>query len=285
MRNKIILMLASVLVAGSLFGCSEAEKPGKVRVGVLPDQSAEILKSRYGMLMERLTKTVGIEFELVIPASYAELLKMFSEGKIEMAYFGGFTFVKANQQFGAVPLVMRDVDTKFTSYFLSKPIYKTKSLGAFKGKKIGFGSKLSTSGHLMPRFFLKKQGAVPEKFFNEVVYSGKHDRTAYWVRDGKIDLGAANRVVIDRLFAEGKLNRNEVIVWTESPPYPDYVWAIQAGVSEEYREKIRTAFLDLSDSDSEPAKILKSLGTKAFLPARLADFEKLIEIAKQTGLL
>lgn len=268
---------ATVLFALLLTSCAfpeprTGEMPATLRVGVLPDEERSRLQSRHAPLVEYLSQDLGIPCELVIPETYGELVELFREGKIDLGYFGGFTFASARKQTRAIPLVMRDVDTRFTSYFLARGDDPRRSLEDFRGARVTFGSELSTSGHLMPRYFLHTRGWVPEDFFAEVKFSGTHDETAYWIRDGKADLGAANARVIDRMFADGRLDRSAIrIVW-QSSPFPDYVWAIQPSHTPETRAAIRDAFLRLSISDTDHAGILEQQRARGFLPAEEQEF-------------
>lgn len=259
--------------------------PNMLRVGVLPDDREEVLREQYTPLLDYLSTQLNVTYALIIPADYQALLNQFVSGEIDLAYFGGFTFVKAHNLANAVPLVMRDVDTRFTSYFISSGKNPGKSFNDFKGSKFSFGSNLSTSGHLMPRFFLAENGINPETFFSEILYSGSHDKTAYNVRDGIADIGAANSVIIDNMIEDGRLNRSDLKVIWETPPYPDYVWAAQAGLGRPALTKIRDAFMSISPSNKDHAAILKRLNAGGFLPASVDDFKQLGEVGQQSGLL
>lgn len=61
----------------------------------------------------------------------------------------------------------------------------------FKGKVFSSGSNLSTSGHLLPRHFLKEMGIEPENYFSWVDYSGKHDLAAK-LQDAFLSLSMAD---------------------------------------------------------------------------------------------
>jgi phosphonate transport system substrate-binding protein len=278
------------LVFLTFFACSNQEiaTPSltSLRIGILPDESKEKLVTSYTPLFKHLSKETGIPYRLVIPQSYKHLLELFENGKVDLAYFGGYTFVKANATSAAQPLVMRDIDTHFTSIFLIKTDNKSHSLSQFKGKPLSFGSRLSTSGHLMPRFFISNQfKQQPENFFSKVLYSGKHDKTAYWVRDGVVDVGVANSAIIEKMFQDGRLLKNELRVLVETPAYPDYVWAVQAGINNNDRDKIKTAFLQLSINNTEHSKILKGVLAEKFVGARVKDFAQLKQIAQDLDLL
>ena len=278
--KKIFCVLLLIV---SCVACATDREGDKVtlatlRISILPDESTEKLLERYTPLFDYLSREIGIPYQLVIPKDYDELLQLFHNKEIDLAYFGGFTFMKAHLADKAEPLVMRDVDTRFTSYFLARADNPGQGLEDFAGRTFAFGSALSTSGHLMPRFFLAEMGIAPEGFFSEVRYSGKHDLTAYWVRDGKVDLGVANHAVIDQMYKDGRLNRQEVRVLYETRPYPDYVWALRPLHNETFRIKLRDAFLSLSRIDKTQAEILAGVDAGSFLPAGMNDFSKLKKV-------
>lgn len=285
-RAAALLVLWSLLVA-VLAACSPggSQPPKVLRIGVLPDQSEAVLQQRYDPLLRYLADAVGISTELVIPSSYDDLLARFEKGELHLAYFGGFTFTRTHHRGVAKPLVMRDIDLRFKSYFLTRADGGSKPLTDFKGQRFAFGSRLSTSGHLMPRHFLNQKGLSPETFFGEVKYSGAHDRTALWVRDGIADIGVANASIIDEMFTSGRLKRSEVqIVW-ETPHYPDYIWAAHHNLGSDLCNRILIAFLKLSSSDPVQAKILERVNAGGFVPARIDDFSELSKIAGKLGLL
>ena len=139
---------------------------------------------------------------------------------------------------GVVPVASRDIDFKFSSYFLVRTENPARVLLDLKGKKIGFGSSKSTSGHLMPRFFMKKMGIEPESFFSEVLFSGSHDRSAYLVRDGAVDVSVANSNVIDRMVSSGQLDPKSVRSLWETPPYASSIGDARAGVAKKRSSRL-----------------------------------------------
>ncbi len=283
-------LLIIIVMFTALIACTSKKEVGEIelsilRIGILPDESREKLIERYTPLFRYLTAETGIPYELIIPETYDELLELFHAKKIDLAYFGGFTFVKAYIFDNAVPLVTRDVDTRFTSYFLVKGDHPAQNIFDLKGKRFSFGSRLSTSGHLMPRYFLKEMGIIPEVFFSNIRYSGKHDLTAYWVRDGLVDLGTANYAVVNRMYKDGRLSEKEVRILWETPPYPDYVWALRPLNNKALLINLRDAFLSLSKTNREHAKILEGVDADSFLPAGINDFSKLEEVVNELQLL
>jgi phosphonate transport system substrate-binding protein len=296
MNKKSWLTLLAVLVVITVFSAYITIEPIRahfgepaasvVRIGVLPDMTEAELQQRYSPLMKYLSEETGLDFRLVVPSDYAELVHYFGKGEVDLALFGGLTFVQANTLYQAEPLVMRDVDTRFISAFVVRNNDPATELTDFKGKVLAFGSSLSTSGHLMPRYFLQHmKQIVPEVFFGKVVHSGTHDKTAYMVRDGVADIGAVNAEIIDGMLRDGRLKHGDLRVVWETPPYPDYVWAVPEHLNGDIKTLLRDAYLQLDLNDEYHRQILTVLGARSYLPAGTRMFQPLQQIATNLELL
>lgn len=260
--------------------------PTMLKIGILPDESDIELRKRFAPFIKYLSLQTGIDTQLVVPASYAELVQLFSERQVDLAYFGGLTFVQAQTFYDASPLVMRTVDTRFTSWFLIKGDRSGDTIEDYKDKSFSFGSRLSTSGHLMPRHFLQTElNIAPEHYFSTVSHSNTHDETAYQVRDGVVDIGVANARIIKSMISSGRLNHGDLHVLWETPPYTDYVWAVHDDLNETLKTQLRDAFLALNIDQTEHREILQKMGAQSFLPAGKKDFVILEEIATRLALL
>lgn len=284
--KKFLVMLVCLAALGCVGDEPGADQmPGVVRVAVLPDQAPANLRARHQPLLDYLAQATNLKFELTTPSSYEDLQQRFAAGEFDLAWFGGLTFVRAEHFGNAAPLVFRDIDVLFTSCYLARTASARTSLPAFEGASLSFGPKLSTSGHLMPRYFLTGQGMVPEEFFSSVEYSAGHDQTAVWVATGKVDLGVANCVIVNALLEDGQLDREQVRVLETTPPYADYVWATHSSMNDVARVAILDAFLALDATAPEQRKVLRLQGANAYLPAGTLDFEAIRDVARQTGLL
>lgn len=284
--SRIFALIIYIMLVAT--GCTNDQETGHtntLRIAVLPDQQPERLKARYAPLVDYLSTTLNSHVELVIPENYSDLLDKFHRNEIDLANFGGLSYLKAHHQDGAIPVVMRDIDAKFTSVFLVRGDSPATQITDFRGKKLSFGSELSTSGHLMPRYFLQSQGIIPEDYFASVAFSGTHDTTAYHVRDGIADIGAANTLVIEQLYRDQLLNTDQVRILWQTPAYADYVWAIQKSTPAKSIKAIQSAFLNLTTADAKQKTILDQLGAGSYLPAKPSDFILLEHISKNLGLL
>jgi phosphonate transport system substrate-binding protein len=137
----------------------------------------------------------------------------------------------------------------------------------------------------MPRYFLLKHGIRPEQDFKQVAYSGAHDATALWVESGKVDAGALNFLVWDKLVQQKKVDLGKVNVFWTTPPYVDYVWTARGDLDPGLQERIVAAFLKLDYANPEHRRLLDLHRTKKYIRANDADWKSVEEAAIAAGLL
>lgn len=283
---SLAAVLGLTLVFGGCLPEPEGRNPSVLKVGIMPasKNKAEFV-NQFIPLLEFLSKEMGIPYELTVPESYGDMLTRYDKREFDLALLGGFTYLKANQTHDVIPIAMRDTDYRVASYFIVKAGDQTKEISGFKGRRLGFGDRLSTSGHLIPRHFLQQQGIEPEKFFGSVRYSGSHDKTVAWVRDGDVDLGVVYAGVFKKMLKDGSLAKGEIRVLSSVPPFPSIVWAMCADVSSAFHDRVQSAFLSLSIANPAHRTILDRMNAKGFLPASKSDFVELEQIADDLGLL
>ena len=274
--------LACTLLA--LAGAAHAQQV--FRVTAIPDESPTELARKAAPLMKYLQAKLGMPVEFTPVTDYAAAVDALVNRKVDLAWFGGFTFVQANLRSGGkiVPLVQREEDSKFRSVFItSDPSIKT--LADLKGKDVSFGSASSTSGHLMPRANLLQAGIDPDKDFRHVAFSGAHDATIAAVAAGKVQAGALNISVWDKFVADGKVDTTKVRVIHTTPPFYDYNWSVHADMPAPLREKLTQALLGLSRDTPEGKEILDLQRATRFVPTQPDNYKGIEAAAKSAGLL
>lgn len=256
-----------------------------LKVSAIPDEAPTELLRKFKPLGAYLEQELGMKVEFVPVADYAAVVEALAADRIDMAWLGGFTFVQARLKTGnAVPLVQREQDAEFTSKFItSDPAVK--SLQDLKGKTFAFGSVSSTSGSLMPRYFMLQDGIKPEDFFSRVAYSGAHDATAAWVQAGKADAGVLNASVWQKLVDAGKVDTDKVKVFATTPAYYDYNWTVRGNLDADLQAKIKAAFLALDPAKPEQKAILDLQAASRFIETQPANYEGIEEAARAAGLL
>lgn len=276
------LMLASALLA--LAGLAQAQQV--FRVTAIPDESPTELARKAAPLVKYLEQKLGRKVEFTPVTDYAAAVEALANKQVDLAWFGGFTFVQAQQRSGgkAVPLVQREEDEKFRSVFITTNS-SIKTLADLKGHTLSFGSQSSTSGHLMPRSSLLAAGVDPDRDLKRVAYSGTHDATAAAVASGKVDAGALNISVWDKLVADKKVDPAKVRVFYTTPPYYDYNWTVHADMPAAERAKLAKAFTDLSNKTPQGREILELQRATRFIPTRPENYKGIESAARNAGLL
>ena len=280
--------VSACIVLAMLLGCGEnpADKSQtRIRIAVLPGEADDRLLAKHGPLLDYLRATTGFDIDLTIPRDYADLVDSFDAGRVDLAWFGGLTFTQAVQRSGAVPLAFRDVDLQFTSCYLVDATDARTTVREFQDESFSFGPTLSTSGHLMPRYYMKRDGIDPEEWFSSVQHTTGHDQTALSVLDGAITLGVANCVIVAALYDSGTLDASRVRILETTPPYSDYVWAASPTMDERTRITLLDAFLALDADVPGHREILRLQGANMYMPAGVADFEIVRIAAIEAGVL
>ncbi len=262
-------------------------EPTVIRVSAIPDENPTDLIRKYAPLVAHLEKALGAEVVYTPATDYGAVVQALAAGKVDFAWLGGFTFVQAKRFAGAVPLCMRRIDREFRSGFVVHKDSGITTMEEMKGNRFAFGSKSSTSGHLMPRHFMSSMFNIDptRDFHGAPLYSGSHDATVKMVESGKVDAGAANLLVIERLLKNKKVDPQLVkLMWT-TPPYVDYVWAARSTVTAKMREKFKAAFLSLDANRPSDKVVLDLQGAAGFVEAKVEDFDAVEKVGLDTGLL
>ena len=281
---KSLLAVTALTAFTALFGAAHAQAVFKMTA--IPDESPTELARKAVPLVKYLEQQLGMKVEFTPVSDYAAAVEALVNKQVDMAWYGGFTFVQASIRSGGkvIPLVQREEDEKFRSVFItSDPAILT--LADLKGKTVSFGSQSSTSGHLMPRSALLQANIDPDKDFKRVAYSGAHDATIAAVAAGKVDAGALNISVWDKFVLEKKVDASKVKVIFTTPPYFDYNWTVHADMPAAQREKLSKAFLSLSPATPEGKEVLELQRATRFVPTKLENYKGIEAAGRNAGLL
>ncbi len=284
LRRGLGLALAWAACALALPATGHAQQV--LRITATPDESPTELARKAAPLMQYLEAKLGMKVEYTPVTDYAASVEALVARKVDLAWFGGFTFVQAHVRSGGkvLPLVQREEDEKFRSVFISgDPAINT--LADLKGKDVSFGSQSSTSGHLMPRSFLLAAQIDPDRDFKRVAYSGAHDATIAAVASGKVQAGALNISVWEKFVADKKVDTAKVRVIFTTPAYYDYNWTVHADMPVALRDKLKAAFLALSRDTPEGKAILDLQRASRFVPTSVDNYKGIEAAARSAGLL
>lgn len=279
-------LIAGLLLLGALPAAAVAQTR-ILKVSAIPDEAPTELQRKFKPLGDYLQKETGLAVKFTPVTDYAAVVEGLATGKIDLAWLGAFTFVQARLRTdgGAVPIVQRAEDEKFTSKFIVPIGSAARSLADLKGGTFAFGSPSSTSGHLMPRYFLMRDGIDPDKDFKSLAFSGAHDATVAFVASGRADAGVLNASVMDKLIESGNPNAARVRVLATTPPYPDYNWTVRPSLDAVLVKKLTQAFLNLDPANPEHREILSLQRASRFIPTASRNYDGTESAGRSAGLI
>ncbi len=279
-----------VLIASCLLILSLGSQAQTFTFTAIPDQDETQLKTRFGKIAEYLSSALGVPVNYIPVKSYAAAVSAFRNNQVQLAWFGGLSGVQARMRVpGSEAIAQGYEDQFFKTYFIAnvasglKPMQKPDA--SLAGKAFTFGSKGSTSGRLMPEFYLRQTfEKSPEQVFSRVGFSGDHTRTIALVQSGTYDLGAVNYKVWERELAAGNVQGDRVTVIWETPTYPDYQWSIRGDVDNAwgagFKHRVQQALLAIEDP-----LLLNAFPRSRFIPASNGDFTPVENVARAIGLI
>jgi len=269
--------------------------PKTLKVGAIPDQDPEKLQRLYGKVAKYLEKELKVPVSYKPVTDYPAAVTAFKVGDLDLVWFGGLTGVQARLQVpGAQAIAQRDIDAEFHSIFIANKnskipptINNQKGLAALKGHTFTFGSESSTSGRLMPQYFLQQAGIKLQDFKGDVGFSKSHDATLELVQAGTYDAGVLNEQVWNSRLQEGKADPTKVdLIWV-TPAYHDYHWVINPSVNDrfgaDFTQKVQKAFLKLNPSVPEQKEILDLFGAEKFIKTQNSDYAQIEKVGRDIG--
>lgn len=277
-------LIAWVMTLVLLGGCrSQAPAPNPLRISMIPTTDPSKALRQNQPLLAYWQKQTGRTPELTIPTNYAAVVEALVNNKVDIAYLGGFTYVQAAARAGVRPLVQRTVDQQFHSVLIAPARSHIHALSDLHGQFV-FGDVNSTSGHLMPLYYME-QAKVDPKVIQGAIFSGAHDATALAVANGRAEAGAMDEQVYQKMLATGQLRSDAVRVFYTTPPFFDYVWVASRKLDPKIAEAFANSMLALRPDDPEQKALLQILNAQQYVPAHAADYAKLREAAIRAGLL
>jgi phosphonate transport system substrate-binding protein len=255
----------------------------------IPDADESQLRTRFEKVAVYLEEQLGVKVKYVPVKSYSAAVTAFRNNQVQLAWFGGLSGVQARRLVpGSQAIAQGYEDQFFKSYFIahhSTGLEMSDSFPDITNKTFTFGSKGSTSGRLMPQYYIEQHlKKKPQQAFKRVGFSGDHNRTIVQVQSGTYQVGAVNYKVWESALAAGKIDTDKVKVIWKSPTYPDYQWTIHADVETNFgagfADKVKAALLNMNSPE-----LLKSFPRSSFVEAQNKDFQPVEDVAKKIGLI
>ncbi len=286
-RRSLSAIMAGLVVASAP---AAAQTRAAFVFTAIPDQDETRLVERFTRIADHLGQRLGVPVRYLPVKSYPAAVTAFTNNQVQLAWFGGFTGVQARRAVaGSEAIAQGAEDAAFRSYVIANTKAELQPSGELPreiaGRSFTFGARASTSGRLMPEFFLRQRfGKAPDEVFARVGFSGDHSRTIQLVQSGAFEAGVLDYSVWDTEAAAGKVDLSKVRVIWESPAYPDYNWSVRGDVDGAFgagfKDKLRRAILAIEDPE-----LLAHFARSRFIPAANADYAPIEEVARTIGLL
>ncbi|HET6211807.1 MAG TPA: putative selenate ABC transporter substrate-binding protein, partial [Micromonosporaceae bacterium] len=267
-----------------------------LHVSAIPDQDPQLLQRQYGAVSEYLSTKLGVAVTYVPVTDYTASVTAFRRGDLDLVFFGGLTGVQARLQVpGAKIVAQRDIDAEFRTVFVANksagvpPITGMSGLAALAGHSFTYGSESSTSGRLMPAYFLSQAGVAPTAFKGQAGFSGSHDKTIKLVEAGTYETGALNSAVWDDRVTTGKVDVTKVVEVFRTPAYHDYHWLIRPDVDDRLgagvTQRVADALLGVDGTEAQETQILELFHCKGFITAKPEDYAQIESVGRTLGLI
>ncbi|VAW59881.1 ABC transporter, substrate-binding protein (cluster 12, methionine/phosphonates) [hydrothermal vent metagenome] len=288
MKNK--LAPAALLISALFLPFSTGATEKTLVFSAIPDQDSSQLNQRFNKVATYLSKSLNVPVKYVAVTSYVAAITAFRNNQVQLAWFGGLSGVRARSSVpGSEAIAQGAEDTEFETWFIAHHSTGIKASEQFPdsiaGRNFTFGSKGSTSGRLMPEYFIRQHfKKAPSEVFKHVGFSGNHSRTIALVQSGAYQIGAVNYKVWQRELAAGKIDNNKVSVIWKTPHYPDYQWSVRGDIDTVwgagFKARIKQALLNMKDPD-----LLAAFPRSAFISAKNNDYLPILNTAKNIGLM
>ena len=288
--------LALLTACGSDGDAGAKKASGPLGISAIPDQDPELLNRLYPAVAERFARATDLKVEYKAVTDYTAVVRAFEIGDIHLAWMGGLTGVQARDRVkGATAIAQRDIDADFHSLFIAnkasglEPFDDAEGLRSLAGHTFTFGSETSTSGRLMPQYFMQQGGFDQADFKGKPGFSGSHDATIEAVASGSFEVGALNEQVWAATKEAGEVDLDEVVVLWRTPGYADYHWLARPDLDDTFGAGTQKAITDMllafDAATPEDAEILELFGAESFIATKDSNYDVIEKVARDQGLL
>lgn len=280
-RRTLLTATLALLACAPTLSLAQGKDPAKIRVALLPDENAATLIQNAQPLKAYLERTLKKDIEIIVTTDYSSMIEAMRFGRIEVAYFGPFSYVLAKSKAPEIEAFAVGVERgkpTYNSILIAQTAGPVKSVADIKGKPFAFGDQASTSSHLAPRAHLMKQGLEGDKDY-KVVHLGTHDAVARAVQAGQVPAGALSEPIFRSLIARNMIDPGKVVQIALTDAIPNYPIVLQGNLAPTLKQAIRSAFIDMKDKE-----VLKSFRVEGFAPTDDKGYDVLRDTARVLSL-
>lgn len=249
MTRKTWLQGATAGLALMMAGGALAQQPTELRVGLIPSEDAQAMVRASQQVMEQLAARTGMKVKPFVANDYNGVIEAMRSGKIDVAYFGPFSYVLASQlanaEAFAIPVSKKSGQSSYQSILITRKDKGLNTVAQLQGKTFAFVDPSSASGHLFPKAGLKGEGVDTDKYFSRVIFSGSHDASILAVANSKVDAAAVAEPIFFNAVAKGHMKAEDFLVVWRSQPIPESPMAWRKSLDATTKQKVATALAEI----------------------------------------
>ncbi len=284
MFKKPLFALATVALMATT--AVSAQELKEFNFGIISTESSTNLKSDWQPILDDMAKKTGLKINAFFAPDYAGIIEGMRFNKVHAAWFGNKSAMEAvDRASGEVFAQMVNADGT-QGYYSHLIVHKDSPLKTLddmqkQGKNLSFGNgdPNSTSGFLVPSYYVFAQNKIDPKTFFKIVRNANHETNALSVANKQVDVATNNSENLDKIKDRMPEKLNDIrIIWT-SPLIPLDPLVIRKDLPEAYKAKIKDFFYTYGNGGQQEKdnlfKLSKLSGFKPSTNAQLIPIRQL----------
>jgi phosphonate transport system substrate-binding protein len=248
--------------------------------------------ARHKSFLAYLEKAFGVKVKMHVATEYAGTIEALRSKKVEFAVLGPASYAAAWEVTGGkVEPILAGTDKLGNLGYYSVIAVKKDSpyqrIQDLKGKAFAFADPNSTSGFVIPTYYLRKQGFPPDTFFGKTGFSGSHENSILAVLSGTYDAAAnwwndESYSNISRMEQKGMIPKGQLRIIWKSPRLPgDPVWVVHKDLPAQMKADLKAALLAMPTASPQAWKDLTGGNSSSLKEVSHRDYEDIISIRKE----
>jgi phosphonate transport system substrate-binding protein len=273
---KFLRSLITLTIGAAAFACAAtAAQAEDINLGIISTDSSSVLKQRWEPLIEDMNKQTGLNVKAFFATDYAGIIEGMRFNKVQIGYFGNASAMEAvDRSQGEVfaKVLYANGDAGYKSVLITNVNSRFKTLDdVFKNTRdvtLGFGDPNSTSGTLIPGYYLFAKHNTPVNTSFKTVLPSSHEANLLAVVNNKIDIATNNTEMLDTLKQQHPDKFAQVrVLWT-SPLIPSDPLVWRKDLPQATKEKIRNFFVNYGKTDAHEKAVMAAItGYAGFAPS------------------
>ena len=258
---KLRTLAIAALVATSAFAQAQ-----EINFGIIATDTASTQRERWEPFFRDMEKKTGLTVKSFYAPDYAGVIEAMRFNKIQVAWYGNKSAMEAvDRANGEVfaQVMYADGTFGYKGLLITRQDSSLKSLDdVFKNGKslnFGIGDPNSTSGFLVPTFYLFSKNNVDYRSAFKTIRNASHGANIQAVLARQIDVATNNTEEIDKLKASKPELASQLRILWESPLIPSDPFVWRKDLDANVKAKIKNFVVNYAKTDEQEKTILKNI--------------------------